>query len=207
MITWRYIKSISSIVLTGLLAVSCFQSEYTRLVKSELAKGVRQDSIVLGIRFGDTKNDYFGKCYDLNKQHLVTQGSRGIAVQYLFRDSLFHREPASIRLLFSPYFDNSNVLSNMDLEFSYTAWAPWNRPLQSDSLQKKVTRILMHWYGGNDFIQVKLDSAEVPIKLDGNRRMIVNMKDNQTVLVNVQDILHPKFIHSISRKKENGEAN
>ena len=121
-----------SLVLFGIFLSSCFQSDYTKLVKSELDKGIRRDSILLGIQFGDTRNDFFGKCFDLNKQQLATQGPRGLAVQYLFNDSLVHATPTEIKLLFEPFFDQMDAISDMDLEFSYLAWAPWNRNLQSD---------------------------------------------------------------------------
>lgn len=204
MMRWRYLRSITSFLFLVMLLDACVQSDYTKLVKSELAKGIRQDSILLGIRFGDTRNEFFGKCFDLNKQHLVSQGPRGIAVQYLYTDSLVHEQPIQIKLLFSPSFDQNDTLSDMDLEFSYQAWAPWNRELQSDSMKIKVMRLLMLWYKGNEFISIKMDTAKIPIKLDGNRRLMIYTVDTQSVIVRVQDILHPKFRHSISseRKKE-----
>jgi hypothetical protein len=196
MMNWKYIKWSISLLLLAIIFSGCFQSDYTKLVKSELAKGIRKDSVLLGINFGDTRQEFFGKCFDLNKQHLVTQGSKGLAVQYLFKDSLFHSEPTDIKLLFSPFFDEKEVIAGMDLEFSYLAWAPWNRHLQSDSLELKASNILMHWYGGNKFITAKVGDKNVPVKLDGNRRIMISRPDTQTVVVSIQDILHPKFKHS-----------
>jgi hypothetical protein len=196
MMSWKFIKYPASLFLIAIFFSGCFQSDYTKLVKSELAKGIRKDSILLGIKFGDTRQDFFGRCFDLNKQHLVTQGPSGLKVQYLFTDSLVSKEPNQIRLLFSPFFDTQEMIAEMDLEFSYTAWAPWNKHLQSDSLKVKVMELLMNWYDGNEFITAKVDGGEIPVKLDGNRRILVHIKDTQSVTVRVQDILHPKFKHS-----------
>jgi hypothetical protein len=193
----KYLKFVISSFCLSLLFSGCFQSDYTKLVKSELAKGIRNDSILLGIKLGDTRQDFFGRCFDLNKQHLVTQGPSGLKVQYLFSDSLVSNEPNRIRLLFSPFFDTKEKIAEMDLEFSYTAWAPWNRHLQSDSLKITVEKLLMNWYKGNEFIAAKVDGSEIPAKLDGNRRILVSIKDTESVTVRVQDILHPKFKHSI----------
>lgn len=202
MMIWRYIKYSTSILLTVIILSGCFQSDYTKLVKSELAKGIRQDSILLGIKLGNTRDDFFGKCFDLNKQKLVTQGPRGLCVEYVFSDSILHQKSTQIKLLFCPSFDQTNVMSNMDLEFSYTGWAPWNKQLQADSLKGKVMALMMDWYKGNEFVIAKVEDSEVPVKLDGNRRLMVFIKDAQSVVVRVQDILHPKFKHSINSGEE-----
>jgi hypothetical protein len=179
-----------SVILSG-----CFQSEYTRLVKSELAKGVRNDSLLFGIRFGDTRNEFYGKCFDLNRQQLVTAGA-GNNVEFVFSDSLFHKRPTNLSLLFYPSFDQNERISNMKMQFSYRAWAPWNRDLQSDSLIGKTEKILMKWYGGNNFIMAEVGDQRVLVKLDGNRRILLYIFDMQNVSVEVQDILNPVFKHS-----------
>lgn len=182
----------------GLILSGCFQSDYTKLVKSELSKGIRMDSVVFGINLGDTSDEYFGKCYDLNQQHLVTAGPNSGTVQYLFTDSLFHEQPTPMRMLFIPVFDKNNIIIEMNLEFSYPGWAPWNEQYHSDTLKEKVLKMLMHGYKGNDFVTATIKGNDYPIKLDGNRRMIVYIKDEQNVVVKIQDILHPKYRHSIT---------
>ena len=190
-----------SLFLLAQLLWSCFQSDYTKLVKSELAKGVREDSILLGIQFGDTREIFFNKCMELNRHKLATQGPSGLRVQYLFTDSTIHKVPTEIKLLFSPDFDDKNIISEMNLEFSYTGWAPWNRHLQADSLEPKLLKIVNIWYKGNEFIIADIGGSKIPVKLDANRRLMLKKLDEQTVLVKVQDILHPRFRHSISIKK------
>jgi hypothetical protein len=173
----------------------CCESDYTRMVKAELAKGVRKDSVFLGLRLGNTRQEFYGKCFDLNKAHLVTQGPEGAAM-YIFKDSSVHARPTEIRVLFVPAFDDKDVITNIDLNFTYTAWAPWNREMQADSLESKVEKLLMRWYGGNNFVTAKTKDAQLPVKVDGNRRVVIYRKEPQNVIVKVQDLLHPKFKHS-----------
>lgn len=199
MINWKYTGCLLAIATCSALCFSCFQSDYTKLVKSELAKDVRMDSVLLGISLGDTRNVFYGKCFDLNKEKLITPGQGNTSVQYMFRDSLVHEKPTEIRLLFYPTFDKKNIIAEVKMEFSYPGWAPWNRPFQSDSLEQKVMKLLMHWYKGNEFVKAHVNGGEMPVKVDGNRRMIVFIKDAQTVGVKVQDILHPYFRHSITQ--------
>lgn len=201
---WKFIESIS-FGFFWLVIISCGQSDYTRLVKSELEKGVRQDSILLGIRFGDTQQDFFGKCFDLNQQHLVTQGPVGLSVRYDFLDSLVHKKPTDVVLLFSPTFDSTTRISEIKMELSYKGWAPWNRPLQSDSLKEKVQALLMKWYGGNDFVLAQVGPDKLPVKVDGNRRLLLRIKDAQSVEVFAQDLLHPAFMHSVTAKEKTNQ--
>lgn len=195
----KFWSSCLLLVVLSVLFEGCVQSDYTKLVKSELAKNIRQDSLLMGINFGDTREEFYGKCFDLNQQKLITQGPGGGTVQYMLRDSLFHDNATSIRLLFIPVFDQTDHIMEMNLEFSYSAWAPWNEIYHSDKLQPKVLELLSSWYGGNEFIEVTLDSLSYPVKLDGNRRLIVYKKDAQNVVVKAQDILHPVYKHSITK--------
>ncbi len=197
MIVWKYLKYKTSIFAFCLLAFSCNQSDYTKLVKAELSKGIREDSILFGIKFGDTRNEFFGTCFDLNKQRLVTHGPTNSSVQYVFYDSSVHSKATQMRLLFYPSFDAEEKINNMNMELTYTGWAPWNRHLQSDSLMKKTQELLLDWYGGNEFIIANVNATEVPVKLDGNRRVLLYVKDAQSVMIQVQDILHPTYRHSI----------
>jgi hypothetical protein len=178
---------------------SC-QSDYTKQVKSELAKGIRYDSVLLGINLGDSRDEFYGKCYDLNQKRLVTDGGNGF-VMYNFKDSTVHKQTELLKVLFRPNFDKSNILAEMILDFSYSGWSPGASKYQSDSLLIATKKILLLWYGGNDFVIAKLGDREMPVKLDGNRRILLYVNNAQSVQVKVQDILHPIFQHSISKEE------
>lgn len=197
----KFLRSAASALLIGLLLTSCLQSEYTRLVNRELASGIRQDSIVLGIDLGDSREEFYAKCTELNKQKLITQGSSGFSVLHFFNDSMVHKVPTEIKLLFSPIFDKQDTLAGMDLDFSYTNWAPWNKAFQSDSLEVKLVELIERKYKGNPFILVESKKVPLKVKLDGNRRMIIVKKNEQIVSVKVQDILHPNFMHSVTKNQ------
>lgn len=194
----NYMKLAISLMFLVLLA-GCFESDYTHLVKSELNKNIRYDSILFGISLGDTKRDFFEKCMELNRRQLVVQGPLNSSVQHTFTDTVYHDQPTQIKLLFYPRCDEKDIINHMDMEFSYVGWAPWNTKLQSDVLEKKVLLMLQDWYGGNEFIEVEIDGKTVPVKVDGNRRIIVQRKDTMTVVVKIQDIMHPDYQHSISK--------
>src|SRR6267142_6490051 len=161
---WKFTKYPISFFVLSIFLTSCIQSEYTKMVEAELAKGVRHDSILLGIHLGETQKEFRDECFALNRKHLTTEGP-GFYVQYVFADSLFHKGPTSIRLLFRPDFDKNDKISDMDVKFDYVAWAPWNRQYQSDSLRVKVIKMLERWYKGNKFVIAHVGGKDIPVKV------------------------------------------
>lgn len=203
---FRSLKYASSFLLLCTLLFAC-ESEYSKQVKKELAKNVRQDSVLLGINLGDTREEFYGRCFDLNKEKIVSQGPNGNSVQYYFTDSIVHQPPQKLSLLFAPNFDASDHIAELQVELSYVAWAPWNKDLQSDSLKVRTVDLLQRWYGGNPFIMVDMDEREIPVKVDGNRRIIVDAKDAQNVRIRFQDLLNPAFQHSVTKEAMENKAN
>lgn len=204
MMNLKYIKLSVSVAMVALVFAAC-QSDYTKMVKEELAKGIRKDSILLGINLGDTRQDFYGRCFDLNKQELVMESPGNNAVQYVFTDSVVHSSPKEIRLFFFPNFDDDQKIAEMEMDFSYTGSAMYDKSLQADSLKDRVQDLLMAWYKGNKFVIANVKDESLPVKVDGNRRIIVQKKDERSVLVRVQDLLHPAFQHSITREKQSAD--
>lgn len=189
---WRFIRLVSNSIVVLVLLTGCFQSDYTRLVKQELAKGVRHDSVLLGIRLGDSQKAFREKCFELNRKHMVTEG-QGFWVQYLSADSL--PITPKVKLLFFPTFDEKEILAGLDLRITYVGWAPWNQRLQSDSLVENIKPLLMKLYGGNEFVTAHVKGRDIPVKLDGNRRIMIYNSPPDYVVVRIQDILHPLYTH------------
>ena len=44
---------------------------YSELVKQGLGKGVREDSLFLGIYLGMSSKDFYGHCWELNKKGVI----------------------------------------------------------------------------------------------------------------------------------------
>jgi hypothetical protein len=190
---WRFTKFRTSILVACYSLACCVQSDYTRLVKAELAKGVRCDSVLLGIKLGDSLTEFRDKCFALNKEHITTEGP-GYFVQYFFSDSSSKDKSPTIRLLFQPGYDKANRISDIEMKFSYMGWAPWNRQYYSDSLKLRLIKMLERWYRGNKFVIAHVRKEDIPVKVDGNRRILVFEEVPQTVVVRVEDMLHPKYI-------------
>ena len=87
---------------------SCTSSpteQYDKLVKKELAKGTRVDSLFLGISFGMTSKTFYGYCWELNKKGIISDGANNTMVLYKIDSAL--KFPASMN--FYPDFIDNNV--------------------------------------------------------------------------------------------------
>jgi hypothetical protein len=183
----RYYKWIIIAVLF-LSGCTSDTARYKRLVKKELGRGIREDSLFLGLKLGMTSKEFYAHCWELNKKGLVTDGNNNTAVLYKLGKELSH--PASMN--FYPDFYNGKIY-RMRVDFMYDAWAPWNKNLFSDSLLNDVVGLYKKWYGNNNFIEMK-DSVKgtIFIKVDGNRRIIIGRYDDLHVKVNYTDLLVDK---------------
>ncbi|HMP99587.1 MAG TPA: hypothetical protein PKC24_07375 [Cyclobacteriaceae bacterium] len=168
-------------------SMSCHeQTEYDRLLKSELARNVRYDSLFLGLHFDMSKKDFYTSCWEMNKQGLIIQGPGNLSVEYKL-DSTQLKSPAYMR--FYPNFKNDKI-HVMPVEFIYEAWAPWNQHLSADSLLLDVKNMFERWYGGS-FIYLEDESGNIKlwVKIDGNRRIRIYVKNISTVKAEFVNLL------------------
>lgn len=167
------------------LLVSCQKSPYERLEANELARDVRYDSLFLGLHMGMVRKDFYGACWEMNKQGLIMQGPGNLSVQYLIDT------PAVKSKMFMRFYPNFNddKIHEMPVEFIYEAWAPWNKSLSSDSLLVDVKNLLENWYGGKFiFLENEKRNIKLWVKVDGNRRIRLYVKSLSTVKAEFLDI-------------------
>ena len=170
------------------------KSRYERRLKQELAKGVRYDSLFLGLYLGMPEKDFYIHCWELNKKGLIKQGSNNTTVEYRMQDELKH--PGIMN--FYPSFVDGKI-AEMPVKLTYAGWAPWNRKLSSDSLQLDVMQWIENKYG-NRFIKVdhpKRGSAY--IKMDGNRRITIFRENDLNVWAVFSDMSVVKELFNQSR--------
>jgi hypothetical protein len=173
------------LVIAALLAGGCTpKNRYERRLKHELASGVRYDSLFMGLSFGMTEDEFFDRCWELNKEKLVKQGDANMSVKYDMRKELKH--PAAMD--FYPVFGEGKIIE-MPVRFIYDGWAPWNKELSADNLAKDVKS----WYEGiygKGFITVEHPmKGEAYVKIDGNRRITIYIESDLYVWAIFTDML------------------
>lgn len=180
-------KNMKIILIWALGAVvllsSCMNDPYEEMKSRELGSEVRYDSILLGLKFGMSRQQFFDRFWELNKQKIVREGPANSSVQYPLKDQL---GSAGV-LQFYPNFHQEKAYE-VQASFYYDGWAPWNRHLFADSLKPKVRDLLADWYDV-EFIELKDTKAgDVFVRIDGNRRIVIGVRDEQIVDVSITDM-------------------
>jgi hypothetical protein len=195
-------RLIGSFAISLALAVSaCSEgNDYLMMEKRELARGIRYDSLFLGLKFGMTQKEFFDHCFQLNREGIVKEGPMNNTVEYKMPDQF----PYAGRMNFYPDYDEDNRIYKMRLYFQYDAWAPWNKAEWSDSLLPEVVKLFKKWYGG-DFLKIESADREnvhpVYVKVDGNRRIAVFRGDDMKVNAIITDLTAPKAKEETDKKE------
>jgi len=168
------------------VAFGCGESAYEQLVAKEVASGVRNDSIVHGIYFGDSKKKFFDTCWKLNREGVLSPGPKNLMVEQQIKNP----NGSDISWLFYPKVDQENNIRKMDMEFSYKGWAPFNEQYHPDKLVPVIKDSLEHWYPGNEFMELKVDGLPYWAKIDGNRRITMRSDGKSAVQVVFVDMTH-----------------
>ncbi len=179
------------VVLFLIMQVSCNKSEYDKLVNNEMAKNIVNDSLIFGMKFGQTRKLFYDQCWKLNNQKIINQGSSNNFVEYQLPMKESDSTKSPITMLFYGIFNKKKIMTGMDMKFHYVAWSLWNKSLQSDKLVPIVKDSLKSWFPGNDFIVVpaKKTKREIHVKIDGNRRILIEpIADSKTVDVRIDDL-------------------
>ena len=197
-INWLLLLLISGFIISGCSP----KAKYERRLKHELASGVRNDSLFMGLYFGMPEKDFYLHCWQLNKKGLIRQGESNTTVLYEMKDEL--KYPASMD--FYPKF-NQGKICEIPVQFVYKGWAPWNKKLSSDNLQVDILK----WYEkvyGDGFIEVKHPTRGIAyVKVDGNRRITIFKKDELHVWAVFTDMLVKKGWNDTSTNPGNNPDN
>jgi hypothetical protein len=166
--------------------------KYDSLVKKELARNKRVDSIFFGIHFGMTQKSFFTHCWAMNQKGIFRDGNDGMGNMYvLYKLGKELKYPAAMN--FYPDFNDSTIWK-MRVNIQYDGWAPWNKHMAADSLLPDVLNLYKKWYSdGNSFIRINdEEKGTIYVKVDGNRRIIIGQYDDVFVKVDYTDMLVEK---------------
>ena len=187
----KNIFSISFKLLFFFSLIASCTSEYKALVKKELNKNQKVDSVFFNIRLGESKDTYHEKCWDLNNCRVVVQGRSYFYMKKIFYDSKIKKKQNDFALEFSGKFDAKRKLKMLDVKFYHLLWTPWYEKYQAPKLLPRILDSLVVWFPGNSFLEVKTGSDSIPtmhVKIDGDRRFRVYVENSQDVAVKIDDL-------------------
>lgn len=172
-------------------AFSACKSDYQKLVQNELNSGVMYDSLFLGLKFGQTRKEFFDISWKLNKSIGLQPGNGNLLEFILIPPS---EESSPIKMHFYPTFDKDERINGMDLKFSYARWNIFNDLHNSDRLVQPIIDTLQNWYGKNSFMKLTFEKEpnEIWVKVDGNRRMAIRKEDDRFLEMKITNLLDKK---------------
>ena len=171
-----------------MIILSSCESEYSKLVKTEVKTGVVYDELFLGLKIGETKKQFFDKCWELNKQKLVSQGSGNKYAKYVLDISTEQDTADKVITHFYGIFDKDEVMYGMEFKMSSESWSPWNKHYHSEALIERLKKYYMRKYGNNQFITLDAKGNETFAKVDGNRQILIYKLTDKDVSVKITDL-------------------
>jgi hypothetical protein len=181
------------------LALSCKpKTEYDLVKERELASGKIEEDLFLDIRFGMGRKEFYGTCWEHNKNGILVNGDHYLQIQYLPTVA----SGKSVVMNFYPEFEEDKLFF-MPMEFGYTQWFPGNEEFTNEKLIVDVVDLLESWYGDGFFeVSDKDKKISAMVKIDGNRLIRVFKKNINTIRVEILD-LRVKDITEMTKKVEN----
>ncbi len=171
---WRFYSFLTVVVYIMVCCFGCDRvGEYKALVNKELDTEVKNDTLIHGIRFGMNKREFFAHCWELNKQGVFKEGA--------FNTSVFYeivKNEKRYNINFYPKFEQGKI-TELPLEYTYAAFAPWNSEYTMDKLQSEVVDMYVEKHGEYD-LQISSEKSENKIAyvwVQGNQRISIYKDD------------------------------
>lgn len=174
--------------LPTLFLAACKQSsEYQQMFEREIARPDTIRTLFFNYELGMSRQAFYDSSWALNRRGLVTHGPSNMNVEYKLSEEFPHKAT----MLYYPDFGDGRI-TQMRIQFSYDAWAPWNRHLWADSLIFEVQRLMESWYGKGFITQpvnIPLIGPSVEfVKIDANRQIAIQRDSDREVLVKITDL-------------------
>ncbi|MAR43837.1 MAG: hypothetical protein CMC48_07150 [Flavobacteriaceae bacterium] len=177
-------------IIIFILFVGCQrQSEYTKVLTRELEKKNEFNDLIFDMKIGQSRQDYFDICYQLNKQKKIISGERSLNPELILKSKNSSVKGSNIKMSFNGIFNEKKIMRGFEMRFYFTGWSNWNKDLSSENLLDQLKDSLNGWFPGNNFFKVNFEnnlSAEV--KIDGNRRILAYKVNSKDVAVRIEDM-------------------
>jgi hypothetical protein len=178
----------------GTLSCSLCSEKITleEFVTSELAKEGRHDSLIYGIRFGMTNEEFRIFCTDMNRRKLFMPNQSGSAVRLVLQEGF----GAPVHFDFFPNFENSGKINKVKASLNYRDFSYYNKDYAIENLIIEAKNNFENGYGGNKFLEMPHDNKLLKyqyVKIDGNRKIVLSPNFNGQMLNIEFEDLNPSY--------------
>ncbi len=163
-------------LLSTVLMVSCgSEPTYDEVVKAELARTERFDSIAYGVNLGMTFDDFKWRCLLQNRAGVFKPNSTSNAVQLTFEEGFSY--PVHFEFFPADITGQYDIIEKYDATIKYRDFSQYNKEMSMEKLVKETINYFQKGYGGRNFFKVpKKGDPWVKynyVKIDGNRKIIL----------------------------------
>lgn len=172
-----------------LLLISC-QSEYDKLVKTELEKEGRYKKLLFDFEFNQTRQKFYDQCWQMNKDTIISQGPKNQYAMYIIEPGSLEDQRDKIEMLFYGIFDDDKIMRGMDIRYSYPNWSAWSEEFHSNKLIPVLKKYYLEKFPGNEFVTIPLKKFETNsfVKVDKNRQILIYPIDTKDIVVKIEDL-------------------
>ncbi|MCG8308902.1 MAG: hypothetical protein MI975_16020 [Cytophagales bacterium] len=183
----NYWFSVLSIVVAA-ISLSCSSHvSYEEILREELSKEVREDSLFYGLYFNMTTPAFLDHCTLMNQRKIFYQNGFSSEVIIRFEDQL--KFPASF--VFHPNLEK-HLIQVLRGRFRYEGRNPFSKERGAEVLIKDLVKQFEEWYGGRKFIEIWPEEKWKPaiyVKVDSNRKITLEQDvDTGEVYVVYEDL-------------------
>lgn len=164
---------------------------YHNLQERELGTEHLADSVFFGVHLKMTSANFYEHCQGMLEKGIFNGNYNNEVIVAL--DKGFKKK---VRLVFYPKF-NKPFIESVQARFSYMNSSVFNRKEEgSTALIKELKKVMLHWYGGNPFIEIPPKNAfdrPIHVKIDGNREITLKEDGSLKEVIAIYTDLKPLF--------------
>ena len=165
------------------------KSEYSIILTRELEKKNQFNDLIFDMKIGQSRQDYFDICYQLNKQKKIISGERSLNPELILKSKNGSVKGSNIKMSFNGIFNEKKIMRGFEMRLYFTGWSNSNKDLSSDTLLAQFKDTLKVWFPGNDFFKVNFeDNLSAEVKIDGNRRILAYKVNSKDIAVRIEDM-------------------
>lgn len=188
-------KNLTVFILLVLFFASCSKPNRWQIIhekeNSELATGVKNDTIFLGFVFGMSRSEVNSRLEKLAKSDKLTR-NQITGYTYTFHFDL----PESAEAMIRPYFFNDSL-------YSFLLDVSNDKIYLAELVQLKLANMFIHKYGSGIIVPSMLDEKKNDyIWINGNRRIEVNAPTSSSFFVQYINVPIERRIDDIKMKKD-----
>lgn len=161
------------ILLITISFTSCNKKiSYEEYVAIELSKGVRNDSLIYGIHFGMTDEEFKGYCTGMNQKKIFMPNPSGTTVRLEISNGF----GTPVYLDFFPVLLGNKPISKVNASMKYKDFSYYDERHTIENLVREAIAYFEEGYGGNRFFTIPHENKLLKymyVKIDGNRKMLL----------------------------------